>query len=570
MPVLRFLPDEIRVEMARGVTWLTAAHSAGVALESPCGGMGVCGKCLLELVSGDYADIAADPLKTSVRRPPPGYVFACQTVAGKLDAEVRIIRGQTGLQVHDEGDSIACAIAPRMLKRYDVGRGATEVLADGRHLGWEPGDTRQALFGLAVDIGTTTLAVAVINLHDGRQLASFTGLNPQTRYAQDVLGRIHFASQPAGLETLRREVISAINQLAALACAQAGLEPDHIYETALSGNTCMAHLAAGVHPAALGRHPFIPEFRGHASFPAGHLGLLGATVGEAYFPPAISGYIGADIVAGIIAAGLARDTGVTLFVDIGTNGEIVLARHGEMFAASAAAGPAFEGMNISCGMRAAAGAIEYFHLQNDGSADIKTIGSAPAQGICGSGLMDAVAELVRQGGVSPNGRFASAGGIWEPRMERGGGKTRFRLAEKVFLTQKDIRQVQLAKAAIRAGIELLLDQAGIRAAEVEQTLIAGSFGYHLRERSLLDLGLLPPELAGRVRFAGNTSKSGARIFLLNQASREEAADLAGRVLCLNLADMPEFQKVFIAAMAFPERTNNEYDDFKHDEEISAE
>ncbi|MDR1396510.1 MAG: ASKHA domain-containing protein [Desulfarculales bacterium] len=549
---MRFLPDEIKAEVAPGVTLLSAARRAGAALESPCDGMGVCGKCLVELTSGDCADIAADAAKASVLQPPVR-VLACRTVVGELDAQVRIARSAAGLQVHDEGDSVACAIMPRMLKRYDAVSGATEILADGRHLGWETGDTGKALFGLAADIGTTTLTVAVINLNDGRELASFSGLNPQTRYAQDVLGRIHFASEKAGLEILNREVVSAINQLAGLACAQAGVEIAHIYETVLSGNTCMAHLAAGLNPEALGRYPFSPEFSGHVSLPSRPLGLWGAEFGETYFPPVISGYIGADITAGIIAADLARRPGVTLLVDIGTNGEIVLARDGEMFAASAAAGPAFEGMNISCGMRAAAGAIEYYRLRDDGSAVIKTVAGAPAQGICGSGLMDAVAELVRKGGVSPNGRFNATGGELAARMERDNGKTRFRLIGEVFLTQKDIRQVQLAKAAVRAGIELLLTQAGLRADEVEQVFVAGSFGYHLRERSLLDLGLLPPQLAGRVRFAGNTAKSGARIFLLNQPSRGAAQSIAGRVHCCDLAGDPQFQEVFIAAMAFPSK-----------------
>jgi uncharacterized 2Fe-2S/4Fe-4S cluster protein (DUF4445 family) len=551
MPTIHFWPDDIKAEAEPGQSLLEVARAAGVALESPCNGAGICGKCRAAVLAGDLQAGPVDQSQSAAHHLPSGQVLACQQLVGRLEAVIKIPRAETGLQVHDQGDSINYPVNPRLAKRYDQAGRITEVLAGGRIIAREPDDTSQDLLGLAVDIGTTTLAVALINLIDGSELASATGLNPQTSLAQDVLGRVHFASEDGGLTRLQQSVVQAINQLAAQVAAQAGRDLNRVYELVVSGNTCMIYLAAGLDPVTLGRHPFIPEFRGHALFKAGELGLAGAGSAEVYFPPVISGHVGADIVAGLAATGLEERPGVSLFVDIGTNGEMVLAQDGRLLAASTAAGPAFEGMNISCGMRAAPGAIESYHLEETGELTVKTIGQARAIGLCGSGLMDVVAELVSHGGLAPSGRFTPDGGRLAGWLERDGGKTRLRLAEGVYLTQKDIRQVQAAKAAIRAGIMLLLDEAGLRADQVERVLVAGSFGYHLREASLLALGLLPPEFAGLVTMAGNTSKSGARLFLLNEPSRAGAAGLAGRVKHFNLADKPRFQEVFVAAMAFP-------------------
>ncbi|MDR3038824.1 MAG: ASKHA domain-containing protein [Candidatus Adiutrix sp.] len=551
MTTIHFWPDDIKVETEPGQSLLEAARAAGVPLESPCNGTGVCGKCRVVVLAGDLQPGPDDHPSSAVHQLPAPQVLACRQLVGQLEAVINIPRAATGLQVHDQGDSINYALAPRWAKRYDrVGR-STEVLAGGRIITRESGDTSSGLLGLAVDIGTTTLAVSLINLRDGAELASATGLNPQTGLAQDVLGRVHFASEDGGLTRLQQTVVQAINQLAGQVAAQAGRDLNQVYELVVSGNTCMIHLAAGRNPAALGRHPFSPEFRGHALFQAGELGLAGADCAEVYFPPVISGHVGADIVAGLAATGLEERPGVSLFVDIGTNGEMVLAQDGRLLAASTAAGPAFEGMNISCGMRAAPGAIESYHLEKTGELTVKTIGRARAIGLCGSGLMDVVAELVSHGGLTAGGRFTPGGGRLAEWLERDGGKTRLRLAEGIYLTQKDIRQVQAAKAAIRAGIRLLLDEAGLRPDQVERVLVAGSFGYHLREAALLALGLLPPEFAGLVTMVGNTSKSGARLFLLNEPGRAEAAGLAGRVRHFNLADKPRFQEVFVAAMAFP-------------------
>ena len=316
----------------------------------------------------------------------------------------------------------------------------------------------------------------------------------------------------------------------------------------------MLHLAANIDPEPLGRYPYVPTLRGACHLPAAQLGLAIAKVGVVYVPPVVSAYVGADITAGMLATELTGKTGVTLFVDIGTNGEMVLARDGRLQATSTAAGPAFEGMNIACGMRAAHGAIERVSLA-DGRVTLRTIGDAPAVGLCGSGLLDAVAELATHDVIESSGRFTKKpevlpAGLRE-RLTTLDGKPVFRLSESVYLSQSDIRQVQLAKGAVRAGIDVLLKRNGISPADVDRALIAGSFGYHLTVRSLIDIGLFPAEFDGRVDYVGNTSRSGAEALLGNASARASLEQEVSAVEAVELANDDDFTQLFVKAMGFP-------------------
>lgn len=296
------------------------------------------------------------------------------------------------------------------------------------------------------------------------------------------------------------------------------------------------------------------EFWGGCHRHAAETGFALAPAGLVYLPPAISAYVGADITAGILATRLHDEQGTTLLVDVGTNGEMAIVKEGRLWATSTAAGPAFEGMNIACGMRAGKGAIERFHVGADGEVEIGVIGGGKATGICGSGLIDIVAELVAAGVIGPNGRFVPAGKISLPKLQERlvtrDGKPAFHLAEGVHLSQQDIRQVQLAKGAIRAGIDLLLRHLGVEAGEVRSVLIAGSFGYHLRTGSLITLGLLPPAFAGKIEFVGNTSKTGAETILLDRECRPAVVRLAAGVEVVELAAAADFDKVFVSSLAF--------------------
>ena len=459
--------------------------------------------------------------------------------------------GREKLQILDGGHSLSVDLAPWIQKRLEGAR--TQVLAGGKPWLEEEGDTTQNLWGLVVDIGTTTLVASLVDLRTGVEAASESALNPQALHAQDVLSRIHLGSSPEGLALLQGELIEELNRMVAALVAEAGISRERIYEAVLSGNTAMIHLAAGVDPEPLGQFPYKPSLCGGQHLLAGDLGLSLHPEALVYFPPILSAYVGPDITSGVLATRLDQASGVTLFVDIGTNGEMVLAVDGRLAATSTAAGPAFEGMNITCGMRAARGAIEGFAVEQ-GSIVVKTIGNAEPQGLCGSGLVDLVGELAATGALGASGRFAKSHpepGLHE-RLETVEGKIRFQVAGSVHLTQKDVRQVQLAKGAVRAGIELLLQSEGLTPGDVDRVLIAGSFGYHLRTRSLINLGLLPPEFSNRVEFVGNTSKTGGRAFLLNASLREEMSEVAQRVRIVELANDPTFEKTFVAALAFPE------------------
>jgi uncharacterized 2Fe-2S/4Fe-4S cluster protein (DUF4445 family) len=327
-----------------------------------------------------------------------------------------------------------------------------------------------------------------------------------------------------------------------------------IYEVVFSGNTCMLHLAMAADPASLGKYPYIPQLWGDSYHAASAIGLTTAPFAQVYLPPVMSAYVGADITAGILAADLAQLKGTTLFVDIGTNGEMALAVDGRLSVTSTAAGPAFEGMNIACGMRAAPGAIEKFKVDSGGTVALKTISDAPAVGICGSGLLDIVGELVRTKMINKTGKFTgSENDNSQPlqwRLQKENGKTVFNIHQSVYLSQKDIRQVQLAKGAIRAGIECLLDANGLATGDVDRVFIAGSFGFHLNADSLINIGMLPNQFRGKISFLGNTAKTGGQALLLNQGARQAIAALIKKVEVLELATYNDFDKTFVSCLNF--------------------
>ncbi len=554
MAAIRFLPEDKIVTVADGTNLLEAARKAGVFIAAPCDGSGTCGKCRVKIPAEQRENFkeASHELLTQAERA-DGWALACQsTIHGDLQVEMDQCADED-LKILSEGRAVCVELDSWITKTFAPSTGQTTVNAGGEFLATEPGDTTKALFGAAVDIGTTTLVVALIDLRDGRELSVASSLNPQARHAQDVLSRIKLGSQPHGLQLLQGELIAELNRLINEAAAESSVPVRHIYEAVFSGNTTMLHLATGTNPASLGKYPYTPELRCGGHFRAADVGLAIAPQGQVYLPPIMSAYVGADITSGILAAKLAELRGVTLFVDIGTNGEMVLAVNGQLTATSTAAGPAFEGMNIACGMRASRGAIEMVSLSGN-NIEIKTIANAPPVGLCGSGLLDVVGELAAHGGVDKNGRFQTNSTLpnraWKDRFGSLDGKFFFRIADPVFLSQKDVRQVQLAKAAIRAGIELMLRANGLAAAQVDRVLIAGSFGFHLRTASLIHLGLLPREFKDRVDFVGNTSKSGARAFLLNRRLRDELKQLVQRVRVLELANDPAFEKTFVKALSF--------------------
>lgn len=551
MSQIQFPRHGITVELKPGEPLIEAVRTAGIELETPCDGTGTCGKCRVKVHPSKALAPETDmDLLTEAERQ-DGWVLACQVQAqGDLAIELEE-NTNDGLQILSDGHQTDVTVQPWFRKKVTGNPPSTQVIADGIVIATESGDTSQALYGLSIDIGTTTLVTALIDLHTGAEVGTASNLNPQARRAQDVLSRIKIGSQSDGLKLLQEELVAEINRQIAELCAPAGISRHDIWEIVFSGNTTMLHLAAGVNPASLGKYPYTPALKGGSHLHASLLGLAIAEQGLVYFPPIMSAYVGADITSGIIATRLHKMPGVTLFVDIGTNGEMVLAANGNLTATSTAAGPAFEGMNIACGMRASRGAIERVSFEA-GDVRTKTISDTEPVGLCGSGLLDAVGELARCRGVDSNGRFNSKDTAWpwRDRWELLDGKSVFRLDGQVYLSQKDVRQVQLAKAAVRAGIELLLKANDLTPSQVDRVLIAGSFGFHLKTESLIHLGLLPREFHNRVEFVGNTSKSGGRVFLLDYSSRELMQTITGNVRVLELANDPAFEKTFIKSISF--------------------
>lgn len=557
MAKVHFFPADVSVEAERGTTILQAALKAGVVLESPCNGEGTCGKCKVKLQPQYLACIVEEEgHRLTKAEKAEGFVLSCQAKI-QDDIQVEVVPQQKNhtLQILSRGKSLEVELAGLIAKVYDEEKQNTQVWADDRLLGTEKGDTVQQNLGVVVDIGTTTLVASLININNGEEVETASSLNPQSLHAQDVLSRIKLASEPEGLELMYSGVVKEINGLIASVAKKAGVNPQHIYEVIFSGNTCMLHLATGVNPESLGKHPYIPQVRGGNHVGAAEHGLKIAPFGLIYLPPIVSAYVGADITSGILAADIKGQKGVTLFVDIGTNGEMVIGVDGRLAAASTAAGPAFEGMNITHGMRAGDGAIELFEISPEGQITLETIGNAPAVGICGSGLLDIVGELVANGVIGKTGRYVAPERTDLPqnlkeRMVKKEGKPVFLVAPGVWLTQKDVRQVQLAKGAVRAGIEFLLKASEISAEQVDRILIAGSFGYHLRAKSLLNIGMLPQEFADRIEFVGNTSKTGGEALLLNTDCREKISQIVEDIEVLDLAAYENFDKVFVECLGF--------------------
>ncbi|MBC7963605.1 MAG: DUF4445 domain-containing protein [Steroidobacteraceae bacterium] len=559
MAVVRFCGTDRSIEVSAGTTILQAARQAGIVIEAPCNSAGSCGKCAVQLEPASLGNILHKGRhRLSPEAEARGFVLSCEAEIQGDIAVARVPREEHGtLQIISHGVGCAVGLEPFIGKEFDGRANLTRVLGGGQELALEAGDTRQALYGVVVDIGTTTLAASLLDLSTGQEISCAGALNPQSHHAQDILSRIRFAATGEGLQTMHAAVIEEIGRLIGSLAREAAIDPENVYEIVFSGNTCMLHLAIRENPASLGKFPYSSRLAGGEQRPASGLGLPVASCALIYLPPVISAYVGPDITSGILATGLQNGRGTTLLVDIGTNGEMVLACNGRLFATSTAAGPAFEGMNIGCGMRASNGAIEGFSIDARGELSVQTIGEVEAIGICGSGLMDIAAELVACGVIAADGRFCSPEspelpGTLQERLVRQDGKTSFRITEKVSISQKDIRQVQLAKGAVRAGIEFLLREVGIGADSVERVLIAGSFGYHLRVESLLTIGLLPPQFAGKVEFVGNTSKSGGEAFLLNRTTRQEMAAVVAGIEVLELANLPDFDRCFVRCLSFSE------------------
>jgi uncharacterized 2Fe-2S/4Fe-4S cluster protein (DUF4445 family) len=442
----------------------------------------------------------------------------------------------------------------------------TAVIADDILIDIEPGDTTERRHGIAFDLGTTTFVATLLDLNTGTPLAVRSMLNKQQPFGGDVITRISATMMdPEALPRLTAAAHATLNELVLEVCEEGGVAPGEVYEVALAGNATMTQLALGIDPEPLGVAPFVMVAKSMPELLASEIGVEVHPRARAFVFPALGAYVGGDIVAGMLASGMDRDKRLRLFIDVGTNCEIVLGNGERIVSTAAPAGPAFEGAQIRCGMRASDGAIEVVKIV-DGDIELQVIGDVPPVGLCGSGLVDAVAVLVGVGLLDSTGRLiteeaaAALVPTLAPRLGEINGERIFALhwggevgdfEESIYLSQRDVRELQFAKAAIATGWHLLLEEMGVDVSDVQQVLLAGSFGSYLSPSSAVRIGLVPKIPVLRIVSAGNVAGEGAKMTLLSARERVGAQTLLEEVSYVELSDRPDFNDRFIELLAFP-------------------
>lgn len=540
-----FEPMGISCTVPAGQTVLAAAASQGIDLFSECGGKGKCGKCQVEVTPS--AHVSAVTANESRLLPE-----ALLNRNGRLACQARV---KAPLSVLAMGSKRDCG--EPLGKNLD---GATLTPSRSRR---QKSRALSGSFGLALDIGTTTLALYLCDLRSGTIVHSAAEANPQRRFGADVISRIaHANDQPHGLEELRSIVVEAVNGLIERGLEKTGAEKEDIGKVTVVGNTTMQHLFAGLHPEKLGVYPYLPESCAARVCAAEDLGLALKRGCEVYLFPVISGFVGGDTVGAMLHdRPYCRDE-ITLLIDIGTNGEIVLGNREAIWAASCATGPALEGAHIACGMRASAGAIDKVVVDPSSyRVDYEIIGGdtglAP-QGLCGSGIIDAVAEMVQAGLILPSGRLCE--GLPGVVVDRHGIGREFIIADntaspessRIVLTLADVRQVQLAKSALYSGIKLLLKKAGID--KIDRLVLTGAFGARFNWRNGVAIGMLPETAEeAQVVVVENGAGRGAVMALLDAELREEARIAAAHTRLLELGGDPDFAREFALNTSFPQR-----------------
>jgi uncharacterized 2Fe-2S/4Fe-4S cluster protein (DUF4445 family) len=606
---LRFEPAGTSVRVPPGVTVFDAASWNGIAIDSTCGGHGTCKKCRVRIEDGDVPVSPLDARAFTPQEIRAGWRLACRAQAG-VNLEIEVPPLVTRPKAATVGVGRQVILRPALQKRYveleeptlhdqrsDFQRlqdaiedlelraeagvlrrlpgvlresefRVTAVVVDDLLIDVEAGDTTDRLHALAFDLGTTTVVATLLDVGTGTPVAVASMLNQQQPFGADVISRISATMLDAdALLRLTGLAAQTMQELARDVCEQGGIGPAEVYEVALAGNATMTSIALGVDPAPLGVAPFILVSQSYPEMPAAELGLELHPNARATIFPGLGAYVGGDIVAGMLATGMTRDSRLRLLIDVGTNCEVVLGSADGVVCTAAPAGPAFEAAQIACGMRAAEGAIEVVRLR-DGAVELDVIGEAEPAGICGSGLVDAVAELVRVGLLDNSGRFVSqeeAGRIapqLASRLTARADETRIFVLHwaggdgdvdgAVYLSQRDVRELQFAKAAIATGWRLLVEDLGISETDIQQVLLAGSFGSYLSPSSAIRIGLVPKLALPRIVAAGNVAGEGAKMALLSLQERHAAEAILDEVRYIELSDRADFNDRFIEQLAFPE------------------
>ncbi len=608
--VVVFKPSDAIVSVAKNTTLLEAAEKAEIILPSVCGGKGKCGKCKIRILNKDISYSINEEIYLTAKEKEKNIHLACEVLI-ESELEVEITESITDanfkfltdgiierFEIDDHLKKVYVEIEPanidhpiddlNNLKNYLFNNPEnilfsiplfilqnlstflrknnykiTFVLSKNRLINLEPGETTERLYGLAFDLGTTTIAGSLVDLKTGNNLAVSSRTNPQSIHGADVIARVNYsATEAGGLSKLQKMVVETLNEIIEELTEEAGVSFREIYEMTLAGNTIMNHIFIGANPQYIGEAPYIPTFLEPQTFTAEELGLTLLPNMPVMILPNISGYIGGDISGFILASNLHKTDKVTLGIDIGTNGEILLGSKQKLVCCSAAAGPAFEGGHISCGMRATTGAIEKVIFDEDGIF-YNIIGDAEPRGICGTGLIDLLAEMIKFGIIDKSGKIIRASeseGKWYPdRIVENDNGTGFIVVpvaecagdEAIIITQKDIRELQLAKAAMAAGINILLNELKITREQIEEVLIAGAFGSFINKYNAQLIGLIPQNIpVDHINFVGNAASSGAKKYLLSENARQEARKIINFTHYIELSKRKDFQKEFTEAMFF--------------------
>jgi uncharacterized 2Fe-2S/4Fe-4S cluster protein (DUF4445 family) len=588
--------DQKQVEVRGGTTILKAMEKAGIAIQAPCGGNGICGKCQVRLISGKI-----DPHEVQ-----NNLVLACQTkITSDLTVELPEKNVQKKLKILERGIQRPIELHPVIKKSYfelsppsledqraDLERilaafqavhntgisFSTEILAgiptivrlsdykitlvihNNRIIAIEPGDTRRFLYGVAFDIGTTTVAGLLVDLTTGEILASASRTNPQITHGDDVVSRIDYSEKPQGLEQLSTEIRECLNSIIQELCLKTKISSMYIYELTIAGNTTMTHLLHAIPPGNIARAPYVPAFSQAILRNAREFELSIHPQGLVYTLPNIAGFVGADTSAAILAAGMHTSEKVLLLIDIGTNGEIALGNRDKILVCSTAAGPAFEGARLTFGMRAMNGAIEKVEI--DENLNLSVIGNQKPTGICGSGVIDLLAELIKVGLIDETGqliipsepKFVLSDEI-RNRIQTGEKGNLFILSdqaapEAISINQRDIREIQLAKAAIWAGFNVLFLLYPLTIENLEAVLLAGAFGNYIRRQQARRIGLLPNLPDEKIHFIGNAAIEGALRVLLSEDERLTLEKITRQIQYVELSGRADFQESYVTGMFF--------------------
>jgi len=531
---VRIINDNRVVCVKKGTYLSDIIREYNYKFETPCNCVGTCGKCVV-IATGALSEPSYSE-KEFIEKYGPDHRLACLTqVEGS--AEIKILFEDHDLQVRETTGITLPAYTSSYFIEEDLLYFNSKAIA--------PIEKGQ-VFGVSIDIGTTGISAYLVDLLSGTVLNQRSMLNPQTIHGHDVLSRICFAiDQEMGTEILQNSILDAVRKIVSEFIDEAAY--DSLYKVTIAGNTTMLHLICGVNPEPIAKSPYKPVFTDRLELAPEKLEIPMNKKGQIQLLPSASGYIGADILSGVIATGLKNTQKKSIFVDIGTNGEIVLNNKGCLVATSTAAGPALEGMNISCGMRAVSGAIDTFKVTMDHQFELTTIENASALGICGSGLIDIMANLVEHEIVLKTGKFNTK---MNPNFLQKFRDKKLYLTDDIYISQKDIRQIQLAKGAISTGIKMLLDECAIEENEIDEILIAGSFGYHLNLESIRSIGLIPKNLNTSVYFVGNSSLEGAKGAMLSALQLTQLDLLQNEIQVLELSTSDRFQEFFIKELGF--------------------